>query len=41
MSLLLPLLVHGAVHGAIELTPENFYETIDGKFAFVKFLAPW
>jgi hypothetical protein len=27
--------------GAVELTAKNFEESIAGKGAFVKFLAPW
>ena len=28
-------------HAAVELTEKNFEESIAGKGAFVKFLAPW
>ena len=34
-------LAAGAHAGAVQLTEKNFEESIAGKGAFVKFLAPW
>ena len=36
----LALLAHSA-HAALELTPDNYDKAVQGKNAFIKFLAPW
>jgi hypothetical protein len=33
--------VTASAAGALELTPDNFEDSIKGKNGFVKFLAPW
>ena len=34
-------LLGGAEAGAVELTKDNYKGLIEGKGAFIKFLAPW
>jgi len=41
MKATLFIALFGVAHGALELTPDTYDAAVEGKSAFIKFLAPW